>query len=76
MENLRIVPLLMFFTGCLFVYAGFTDQAPSDILRGVLNPGGGDDTNTSYTPTSNTNYNGVTNLTYQAPSNTLNVGTF
>jgi hypothetical protein len=41
MESLRILPLAMFFTGALLVYAGFSDQKPSDIIRNALNGGGG-----------------------------------
>jgi hypothetical protein len=78
MEQLRLVPLLMFFTGILFVYAGFTDVSPTDILRGVLNPAG--KTQPTYGPNVNPIYAGVTNaganLTYQAPTPTLTTGTF
>jgi hypothetical protein len=68
----------MFFTGALFVYAGFTDQSPTAILQGVLSPG--NKTQNTYGPDVNPIYAGVTNapaiLTYQAPSPTNNVGTF
>lgn len=77
MEQLKLVPLLMFFSGILFVYCGFTNQSPSDVIRGTLNPGGG--TLPTYGPGVNPIYSGVTNagvLAYQAPSQNLNVGTF
>jgi hypothetical protein len=78
MEQLKIIPLLMFFTGMLFVYAGFTDQSPSTIIRNTLNPANNGGLPT-YGPGVNPIYSGVTNagvLAYQAPSNNLNVGTF
>lgn len=78
MEQLRLIPLLMFFSGILFVYSGFTDQSPTDIIRNTLNPGGGAGLPT-YGPNVNPIYSGVTNagvLAYQAPSPANNVGTF
>jgi hypothetical protein len=41
MESLRILPLAMFLTGALLVYAGFSDQRPSDIVRNALKGGDG-----------------------------------
>lgn len=43
MEQLRIIPLGMFFVGALLMYAGFSGQRPSDIVRNALQ-------NNSYTP--------------------------
>jgi hypothetical protein len=79
MEQLRLIPLLMFFVGILFIYAGFIDQSPTDILRGVLS-GGNTPQADLYGPNVNPIYAGVTNapanLTYQAPTPSLSVGTF
>jgi len=79
MEQLRLIPLLMFFVGCLFVYAGFIDKAPTDILRGVLSPGNNPQPDL-YGPNVNPIYAGVSNapaqLSYQAPTPSLSVGTF
>lgn len=79
MEQLRLVPILMFFTGCLLVYSGFSDKSPTEILKGVLSPVNNPQANL-YGPSVNPTYAGVTNapaiLSYQAPSNSLAVGTF
>lgn len=78
MEQLRLIPVLMLFIGVLFVYAGFKDKSPSEILRESL----GNNANTTggvYGPDVNPTYSGVTNagvLAYQPPSNSLTVGTF
>jgi hypothetical protein len=79
MEQLRLVPLLMFFGGILFIYAGFIDKSPTEILRGVLS-GGQQPQPNLYGPNVNPIYAGVTNapanLSYQAPTPSLSVGTF
>lgn len=36
MEDLRILPLAMFFAGALLIYSGFTNQKPSDVVRNAL----------------------------------------
>jgi hypothetical protein len=62
MENLRILPLAMFFTGALLVYAGFSDQRPSDIVRNALKSGvgnGGGGQEDLYAPNRNPIYAGV-----------------
>lgn len=61
MEQLRILPLAMFFTGALLIYAGFSGQRPSDIIRNALtagqnNGGQGEDL---YAPDRNPLYAGV-----------------
>lgn len=79
MEQLRIIPLLMFFVGILFVYCGFTDKSPHDVLAGVF-LGGQSPQADLYGPNVNPIYSGVTNapatLSYQAPTPSLSVGTF
>lgn len=39
MEDLRILPLAMFFAGALLIYSGFTNQKPSDVVRNALTRG-------------------------------------
>lgn len=36
MESLRILPVAMFLTGVLLMYAGFKNIAPLDIVRGNI----------------------------------------
>ena len=76
MEQLRIVPILMLFSGILFVYSGLKNQSPSEIIRSVLGP---QSSPVLYGPNVNPIEAGVTNagvLAYQSPSSNLNVGTF
>lgn len=72
MEQLRILPLAMFFTGALLVYAGFSDQRPSDIVRNALKSGVGNGGTQEdlYAANRNPIYSGVPtrqNATYVQP---------
>lgn len=74
-EQLRIVPVLMMFTGILFIYSGFTDKSPSQIIRDAL--GNNTDSGGQYGPNVNPTYAGVTNagvLAYSPPTSNLTVG--
>jgi len=76
MEQLRIVPILMLFTGILFVYSGLKNQSPSQIIRSVLGP---QTTGAVYGPNVNPIEAGVTNagvLAYTSPTPSLTTGTF
>jgi hypothetical protein len=72
MEQLRFLPVLMFITGVVFIYSGFTNQTPLGIIRGQLgnlgtdtdSPGGNYNT-TPFAPGGNADYGGVA---YSRPS--------
>lgn len=65
MEQLRIVPLTMFFVGALLIYSGFSGQKPTDVVRNALQ-GDGDEKEDLYTPDRNPIYSGV--RTYSRPT--------
>lgn len=71
MEQLRFLPVLMFITGVVLVYSGFTNQTPLGIIRGQLgNLGQGDSPGGDYnvapfTPGGSSDYGGVA---YSRPS--------
>jgi hypothetical protein len=66
MEDLRILPLAMFFIGALLVYAGFQDRSPSQIVSDALHGGGNQGKfQPLYGPNTNPVYAGV--QTYNSP---------
>ena len=76
MEDLRFIPLLMFFGGILLIYSGFQDTTPLAMIRAFLSANttgtvpSATVTNT-YTPNTDPFYAGVTTLTpmtYVAPT--------
>lgn len=68
MEQLRILPLAMFFTGALLIYAGFSGQRPSDIVRNALTSGGSQNQGEDlYAPDRNPLYAGVPKTGYVKP---------
>jgi hypothetical protein len=69
MEQLRILPLAMFFTGALLIYAGFSGQRPSDIIRNALTAGqnNGGQREDLYAPDRNPLYAGVPKTGYVKP---------
>jgi hypothetical protein len=72
MEQLRFLPVLMFITGVVFVYCGFTNKTPLSVIRGQIgnlnddgDNYGADPYTTPFSPGGNTNYQGVS---YSRPS--------
>jgi hypothetical protein len=70
MEELRFLPVLMFITGVVLVYAGFTNQTPLSIIRGQLGhlssgTPSPNSTTTPFTPNGSSDYAGVA---YSRPS--------
>lgn len=80
MEDLRILPLAMFFVGALLVYAGFQDKSPSQIISDALHGGGtpGSTYQPLYGPNTNPVYAGVQTYTAPLPYNggNYNYGTW
>lgn len=75
MEDLRILPLFMFFAGALLMYAGLSGQNPSDIMRNALTgaaPSG--DGTVPYSPSTNPVYAGIN--TYSRPTPYGDLGYF
>lgn len=73
MEDLKFIPLLMFFTGALLVYSGFANTTPLAIIREFL----GSSTmqpDDLYTETTDPFYAGVPIRTYHAPPRGGNPG--
>ncbi|MGE3429262.1 MAG: hypothetical protein AB7I44_21145 [Hyphomicrobiaceae bacterium] len=67
MEDLRILPLAMFFAGALLIYSGFTNQAPSDVVRNALRRNPNNAQEDLYSADRNPIYAGVPISTYSRP---------
>jgi hypothetical protein len=65
MEQLRVIPVAMFLTGVVLIYAGFQGIRPLDVIRnnlGSLSTGtsAANSTTVPYTQSTDPNYAGVT----------------
>lgn len=78
MEELRFIPLLMFFGGSLLVYSGFKNDTPLAMIKRFLGQGTQAPTTgpNSYTTTSDPFFVGINTGTYQAPPRAGNPGFF
>lgn len=77
MEDLKFIPLLMFFTGALLVYSGFAGTTPLAMIREFLgtSPSNGQ-TPDPFGADVEPFYAGVHVRTYQAPPRGGNPGFF
>lgn len=77
MEDLRFIPLLMFFGGALLVYSGFNNDTPLATIKRFLGQGTATTSTTNpYTSTADPFYVGINTGTYQAPPRAGNPSLF
>lgn len=74
MEDLRFIPLLMFFSGALLVYSGFRDTTPLDMIRTFFGNSPSAGQPDSFSEDTDPFYAGVDFRTYHAPPRGGNPG--
>jgi hypothetical protein len=74
MEDLRFIPLLMFFGGALLVYSGFNNDTPLAMIRRFLGQDTTVATTNPYTANADPFFVGINTGTYQAPPRSGNPG--
>ena len=75
MENLRIIPIMMFLSGALLMYSGFKNVNPMDVLRGNISEFNDEqDFDEGYSSSSDPFYDGIPQ--YRRPSSSGSSGSF